>query len=128
MKEYSNICTAEQTKAALELGAPLDIAPESETNVDLVYRHYKHPSPSHDCTSTLYYRPTQEQLVNWLEKKFNVIVGYVPHDNNYAPLFTNIGTNRQNQTSNLGEYSTRQGATSHAINDALLYLQIANGQ
>lgn len=119
MNRYTIYCTPEQTKKALELGAPIE---------ELV----NHPLDKKICDKyhflvigeKCYNNPTTEQMLGWLEentevKRINIVRGIDEHY--YWDIFTRkkIASSYSGYTD--GDFS-RKDATLAAIDAALGYL------
>lgn len=113
MNRYICYCTEEQTKMALELGAPLrevfyDVqSPEIAKQYNLLIIDFK-----------LYCIPTAEQMIGWLEEQEEISVDilYVFGWTFNIWYFTLLHVHSGNV------YDTRKEATLAAIDDALKYL------
>lgn len=113
MSDYSLYCTEEQTKKALELGAPIQYASIKDIGLErYVYVGDK-----------WYTFPTTEQMIGWLEdgkiKKIRIdSLSYEDHEEWFYSIFdmenNNISFNRN--------YNSRKEATLAAIDAALDYL------
>ena len=108
MNKYTIYCTEEQTRKALELGAPIE-------------KHYKGTDGL-----TRYYEdviPTAEEMIGWIEEQ-GILV-----DTSAAFLHTNtpsylyrIGFRFNDYVSDVVDYPSRKEATLAAIDAALEYL------
>lgn len=109
MDQYTLYCTEEQTKNALELGAPIDFFEENDENNE----HAIHVGQG------LYaIIPTAEQMINWLEER-GVFISIV-HDTD-ENTYANYVETKEFSLSNV-VCSSRQEAILVAIDKALEYL------
>lgn len=118
MNRYTIYCTPEQTKKALELGAPIQLWIGFEAT------HI--PTGSFIENNVLYFIPTAEQMIGWLEEQ---------------PSIVTIGVNKSrclkweyfitkpcyNEIDNAYNYSSRKEAAHEAIDAALEYLSNNKG-
>lgn len=69
MKRYEIPCTAEQTRKAFELGAPIEFEMECPVNLDTLERSpYPDIKMGKDGESLLI-APTAEEMIGWLEEQ-----------------------------------------------------------
>lgn len=66
MNIYTIYCTEEQTKKALELGAPIENHPMFRYGDNNIPKYVHRNDFNKDCFS---YTPTAEQMINWLEEQ-----------------------------------------------------------
>ena len=114
MDKYTIYCTEEQTKTALELGAPI--------NLD----YHKDDFENSIKIRNLCYAevPTAEQMIGWLEEQgilVNVSATFL-HNNTASYLYI-IGSNFDDYNYNEVAYPSRKEATLAAIDAALDYLE-----
>lgn len=123
MNEYIIYCTEEQTKKALELGAPIEV--------------YNHFDSSDIREANIFYkdkfielsdgklaeRTTSEQMIGWLEDKFICSIEITFESNPIKWKYENWGKNYDYYDYEDG-FSTRKEATIAAIDAALVYLNI----
>lgn len=100
MNKYTIYCTEEQTKKALELGAPLEYHCPNEREI-------------------VYHRPTAEQLIGWLEEQVDNIDIIRYNDRTWLYLFF---PKNSSQYESEDKYQSRKEATLAAIDVALDYL------
>lgn len=106
MEQYTIYCTEEQTKKAMELGAPIELEGE-------IYYPNGAAYPK---------RPTSEQMIGWLEEceEIDEIVLMKSEDNWAYIVFTGLRPNIEMVWH--ASYLTRKEATLAAIDVALDYL------
>ena len=108
MNRYTIYCTPEQTKKALELGAPIEIVPHD----------YDRKSKYTEIENGALKHPTAEEMIGWLEEQENIIeicikrIGTWRYEIYIEPHYHEEG----------GGYSTREKACLAAIDAALDYL------
>lgn len=115
MDKYTIYCTKEQTKKALELGAPIDITAVMP--------------PTMLIGEKIYSVPTTEQMIGWLRKQGIYIIVPIPlikdlNKNDFSKAYAfeyRIVINGNEPYS--GEYLTPEEATLAAIDAALKYLE-----
>lgn len=114
MSDYTCYCTPEQTKKALELGAPIQFASIN----DIRLGRYIEVEGNNEA----YEIPTAEQMIGWLEEReikitFILTSAYGPNGltNGYTPV-VNFKWNCETC------YTSRKEATLVAIDAALEYL------
>lgn len=123
MNRYKIYCTIEQTKKALELGAPIEL--ESEY-YDPTKNDFKldEPIPYESFVNGYHYAkcPTAEEMIGWLEEE-GILIELSRLFGLYAYRLIRIlkfgegNLNLQNQ-----DYQSRKAATLAAIDTALGYL------
>lgn len=116
MYDYTVYCTPEQTKKALELGAPID----KDMYAPII--RYEQPWYCIDKEKSFaYHIPTAEQMIGWLEEKdeiqeFDIAIWE-------DPLWSSIVHLKNKPAIILKKtYRTRKEATIAAIDAALEYL------
>lgn len=103
MKRYNIYCTFEQTKKALELGAPIKYV--SIGNIKK------------------YHEPTAEQMIGWLEdQKLKINIAHVDMVEDCLSFHIYEGKDRDLAVKKGYNYSSRKEATLAAIDAALEYL------
>lgn len=110
MNKYQIYCTLEQTKKALELGAPIE--------------EFCGLFPTAFVDGTIYDIPTAEQMIGWLEDQDLITeVKIYQHDIFLEPTKWNYAVYRKGM-GYLGEmrFETRKDATYAAIDEALNFL------
>lgn len=114
MNRYEIKCTEEQTKKALELGAPIEMLPN--------YNEYR-MFPFVKCTDgneRPCILPTSEQMINWLEEQDNIVSIEIFEFEGYWSFY--VITVKPNDSIYGKDYETRKEATIAAIDAALDYL------
>lgn len=117
MKRYEILCTPEQTKKALELGAPIMVIPEGYKEDAIHFKMYL------DGENASIVLPTAEQMQGWLIEK-GILIIIEPSAKEFYSSYSvrrNDGMWR-NRVFNDGYFSTRKEATLAAIDAALEYL------
>lgn len=111
MDNYTIYCTGEQTKKALELGAPIRVETKQVGGFIMGLSHIeKH-----------YIRPTAEQMLGWLEEIMGIStfhINYYPTPEKYGYLI--IAKDCVLETG--WSFNSRKEATLAAIDAALDYL------
>lgn len=112
MNRYIIYCSEEQTRKALQLGAPIEIDSHS------------HGRPYIQNGTSFYLCPTSEQMIGWLEEQgiqVSIMFSYQvsPKKWNYDLDNNNLILFEHNSMS----YTTRKEATLAAIDAALGYLE-----
>lgn len=109
MEEFTIHCTEEQTKKAMELGAPIEED----------YRHWQDIMFEEKCVRTerQLVPPTAEQMIGWLEDK-GITVKIVKCDIRWFARPCSC----KNTDFNKDGYCSRKEATLAAIDSALDYL------
>lgn len=75
MNKYTIYCTEEQTKKALELGAPIEKVGISQRDTSRPVLYTDDPNENLECNA--YYKPTAEQMLGWLRnRKINIDISY----------------------------------------------------
>lgn len=117
MNNYIIYCTPEQTKKALELGAPLEDGELSRCSIFVGWQPYEKE----------YEIPTAEEMIGWLEEQKYIREIYV-HKNPYDVWFYSIINLQEVDISsdNVVFFRTRKEATIAAIDAALEYLTNKN--
>lgn len=121
MDKYTIHCTEEQTKKALELGAPIELA--NSFNDYLPHEMIDYVSERGNVVCAEFIFPTAEQMIGWLEEqesdmRFEVATG-IAHTWHYY-IHLNYNSHYHNLF-NSG-YHSRSEATLAAIDIALDYL------
>lgn len=120
MNEYTIYCTEEQTKKALELGAPIQFASIN----DIRLRRYIEV----ESNNKVYVIPTSEQMIGWLED--NKLIIQI-ECSEYCDYFYRIkrityyqesGDYELNNVDYVYDFSSRKEATLAAIDAGLDYL------
>lgn len=114
MNEYIIYCTKEQTKKALELGAPIEMDSHS------------HGMPYIQDKTNFFICPTAEQMIGWLEKQglWEIqITRKWGYNGWYFYLYNSMGNDLVDFET---AYLSRKGATLAAIDEALEYLNLIN--
>ena len=116
MEKYTIYCTEEQTKKALELGAPIISYHNAFTTNDIP--HYTIEEGNGNCM--LYIIPTAEQMIGWLEEHIDEIDACKKNDGTWFYIFypNNTIVNHIKEG-----FSSRKEATLAAIDAALDYLK-----
>lgn len=119
MNKFTIYCTEEQTKKALELGAPIMV---TDTLGDLVMANYFTNEDNHVATII----PTVEQMIGWLEEQgimLEIEYNCTYKNYNYTKNFRNRnGWGSKIFDSYTKGFHTRKEATLAAIDAALDYL------
>lgn len=113
ISDYTIYCTLEQTRKALELGAPIIPIKSRRTKETVIS---KNVIEYDEHTFTYVNSPTVEQMCNWLRKEKNIF--FIPKkvgDNNYVL----IGDLKHFQT-----YDSYEEAILAGIDISLVYLAI----
>lgn len=127
MKQYIIYCTHEQTKKALELGAPIEESIDYNTDGHLVTTGYMLNGDVNDknldgfgWANTLLI-PTAEQMIGFLEDKYNLqfLTG---SDADGILFFQVFDVATEDRISGVFGKSSRKEATLAAIDAALEYL------
>lgn len=116
MNNYAIYCTEEQTKKALELGAPIEVSHRIESVVNRKYF-----SDLINFTFTII--PTSEQMIGWLEEQDKICSIEITLYEGYWQYIVRIFNHDEDVWND--EYDaclTRQEATLAAIDAALEYL------
>lgn len=115
MNEYTTYCTSEQTRKALELGAPIQFASIN----DIRLGRYIEVESNNEA----YVIPTVEQMIGWLNDK-GLLVSIVPNCGDYCwQVWERSLIVDMSETETI---STIKEATLAAINAALDYLNKNN--
>lgn len=109
MNRYTIFCTAEQTKKALELGAPIQIASINEIRLGRYIEVQKN--------NEIYGIPTAEQMIGWLRSEKNIEFHFDDETNYWA-----IGDANDDITP-LRWYNYSDDKELNAIDAALEYLE-----
>lgn len=113
MSDYNVFCTPEQTKKALELGAPI----ETYSGGDVEYVGIN------DCKRII---PTTEQMIGWLEEQRCIIEISIWNGYHNGTLYWHYDLCGYNHTfifnDDINEFESRKEATLAAIDAALDYL------
>lgn len=122
MNRYTIYCTEEQTKKALELGAPIKINYHPPFNGE----NFMWLSPPADAiawnNSTNCLIPTAEEMIGWLEEQ-KIFVDIAPcFDISCSWRIESKSYNKYEYTSDIKVCKTRKEATLAAIDAALDYL------
>ena len=113
MNKYTIYCTEEQTRKALELGAPIN----TEINYTRTGSQFE---GIYNDGKTFYYLPTAEQILNWLEEHKLQIVITVSSTDRWIPIIYETSSSHPLY---IGENTdSRVKATIAAIDAALEYL------
>lgn len=114
MKQYEIRCTPEQTKKALELGAPINVRCSYNGYHPLPFRAEIIIEPHHFAEV-----PTTEEMIGWLEEQEYISEVDIFHDFNWT---FSIWDNALLRIDNNRVYISRKEATLAAIDAALDYL------
>lgn len=125
MKEYANYCTEEQTKKALELGAPIDGISSSTKEDITTIQCVKLDTPIYtdviDGGFDYAIIPTAEQMINWLESQDDIydirLLRFANGDWKYEITTKHIPKNKT-----YSRCKSKKEATLAAIDAALDYL------
>lgn len=121
MNKYTIYCTKEQTKKALELGAPIKVHPFHPSVISGNERLFEGIIQYNN----LYYCiPTTQQMIGWLEKEkgISVEVSRQYGINKYCYyVFDNCGNDIESLESKI-KFNSRKDATLAGIDAALEYL------
>lgn len=125
MEKYTIYCTEEQTKKALELGAPIEISDYEEKEANIFWK-LKFLDLQNGLLAEY---PTAEQMVGWLEEQgISVKAFCFSWCNENKPTWQvhayNESTNFWNEIT-FGHSKSRKEATLTAIDAALDYLRKA---
>lgn len=123
MYQYTNYCTEEQTKKALELGAPIYTAPYFSVLIYEVRNFFVKDD-------TCYYFPTTEQMINWLEEQ-GVVITISNFHNEYGYSVSKFENNFDESIayhSAIDSNNSRKEATLAAIDAALEFLISKTGE
>lgn len=129
MDKYTIYCTEEQTKKALELGAPIEKVGISQRDPSRPV--YYTDDPKENWESDAYYCPTAEQMIRWLEEQGIFIEVSPSFNEDGTHLFIyHIGSDidswidseLKHIAGELLTYPSRKEATIAAIDAALDYL------
>lgn len=112
MLDYTIYCTSEQTKKALELGAPI-VKVDSRDKHMIYCRNMCYPR----IADYPYAMPTTEQILNWFEDKSLQVTIRFRGNSWYYDIMSGY-----NVLSIGKDVSTRKEATLNAIDTALEYL------
>lgn len=115
MVRFTIYCTEEQTKKALEFGAPIEV---------IVKNHKGNvTTDSMILNGDLCRIPTSEQMIGWLEIR-KIFIYIIPcYGISCSWYIASKGYNKYGYTSNVMVCKTRKEATLEAIDAALEYLQ-----
>lgn len=102
MNQYTIYCTEEQTKKALKLGAPIITFEVEREALEGTYKH----------EGVMYFQPSAEQLLNWLD--FKGVICEIYYRGKWYYDVQGLGNNVS--------FSSRREATLAAIDTALEYL------
>lgn len=120
MNKYTIYCTAEQTRKALELGAPIELEIEYPVNLDTLERSPYPDIKMGEDGEPILIIPTAEQMIGWLEGQKGIryisIDNYFKYGWNYT-IFPWTGKSIEQD-----EFNSREEATLAAIDSALEYL------
>ena len=113
MSDYTIYCTSEQTKKALELGAPIEFASINDIRLG---RYIEVES-----NNETYEIPTTEQMIGWLEEYIDNID--VLKNNNGKWVYLFYPTSNSSTCECKDKFLSRKEATLAAIDAALEYLE-----
>lgn len=116
MDKYTIYCTEEQTKRALKLGAPIMFHYDAVTRDDIP--HFIDGTIGKEWT--LYFIPTAEQMIGWLEEQEGIIAIETYRHCDYWGYGVIIPLTSYDATKH---FSSRKEATLVAIDVALDYLE-----
>lgn len=119
MPDYTIYCTPEQTKKALELGAPLAIYGNGEMTAEIAKKYNLTP-----INGVTYIIPTAEQMLGWLEEQGIIVdtISEEENENEILYLASLYKKGYQSLNKELILYPSRKEATIAAIDAALEYL------
>ena len=113
MNRYTLYCTAEQTKKALELGAPIE---KKEIQLCDNAKHFF-------WYDGFYYKyPTAEQMIDFLEEQASISSIEIDYDTINKVWMYFLYTNKEETTEWKSLFPSRKEATLEAIDAALDYL------
>lgn len=121
MNRFIIFCTEEQTKKALELGAPIELESEYYNPTENDFK-LDNPIPCKSFTNGYHYAkcPTAEQMIGWLETIFKEVnIQEFADFWEYNIYFTDDDLD----ILHCEHYSSRKEATLAAIDAALDYLK-----
>lgn len=113
MYKYTIPCTPEQTKKALELGAPLEHNTYAENDF------IEAPMKKFPTVKTRLVIPTAEEMIGWLEEQIDNIDVIKDTDGTWNYLFYPTNSSKHEIGS---KYTSRKEATLAAIDAALACL------
>ncbi len=129
MNRYTIYCTEEQTKKAIDLGAPIKSIPIGGREWMRPAYLTKRLNEGGWAECPAYYVPTAEQMIGWLEEQESIREVNVYRSANYEDWYYSIlGSNKQyiiidgHLIASVGKYDIRKEATLAAIDSALDYL------
>ena len=113
MNRYALYCTAEQTKKAIELGAPIE---KKEIQLCDNAKHFF-------WYDGFYYNyPTAEEMIGWLEEQESICSIEINNDTINKVWMYFLYTNKEETTEWKSLFPSRKEATLAAIDAALDYL------
>lgn len=116
MDQFTIYCTQEQTKKALELGAPIEDIPMFLYGENAAPKYVHKNEWNRECFC---YCPTAEQMIGWLEEK-DITVKLVKGDIRWYARPCSC----KNTDFNRDGYCSRKEATLAAIDSALDFLSV----
>lgn len=122
MKKYIIYCTGEQTKKALELGAPIYTTNEHLYRHPHEYKYYVEVNIQGNFYAAKI--PTAEQMLGWLEEHgvvIDILSHYIGCDEYEKSIYVYDWMRNDEYTDDI-TYETRKEATIAAIDAALEYL------
>lgn len=128
MEEYTIYCTEEQTKKALELGAPIERGHEGSRYFNIgVPTFFDKNDEICRVKNSVIFIPTAEQVIEWLLNEHDILCDIFPRDGCFGTTwfafrFTTLRCKRKKYESNTKDYPSRKEATLAAIDAALDYL------
>lgn len=121
MEKYSIYCTDEETRKAIELGAPIYVF--DKWNSEAIERtHFKIEHRAKLDNGLYAENPTAEQLIGWLEEQKIFVHIKTCFDISCSSYFSTKGYNRYGYVSKIESFRSREEATLTVIDKALDYL------
>lgn len=115
MNRYKIPCTEEQTKKALELGAPILLVPEEFYTEE---EHFRMEIEGENASVIL---PTAEEMIGWL-REMDIFINIIHIDSGYSSWTKTIKENETLVDGNLVFLNTYEESVLSAIDEALEYL------
>lgn len=117
MNRYTLYCTPEQTKRALELGAPIIKEKVGKCITEGLARlGCIDEENEYDCLI-----PTAEQMINWLEEQVGIVVIEITEDAEFCSWEYEVW-HIKSPCSHASNFNSRKEATLAAIDASLEYL------
>lgn len=121
MERYTIYCTEEQTKKALELGAPLEQVYYNVVTKDALARYNLVLIGGKE-----YKIPTAEEMIGWLEEQESILAIEIDRDNTNEVWMYLVYTDNKEVDEWKSLFFSRKEATLAAIDAALEYLSSHN--